>query len=234
MPDFDTRRPPLDPDRPSRLDMFVAASKQHISAVGRWKDRTMLRHWRLGLSVSFLALLAGTLTAWAVETHSEQVDEELDWAVETPSEQLRQEIKTPPTPYYGVYYEVSTLSSGSSADPECDLSSVGDYEDSSEDYSYEDSSEDYSCLTVITKATDPVELASITQEVASDPNSGTDAASYYVWVAQVEFDKREAAQSHAISYCFRTKGPALAALRRSNSRKPELVGQTDDCYVIVY
>ena len=64
MPDFDTRRP-QEPDQPNRLHMFVVASKQHISAVGRWTGRIMIRHWRLGLSVSYLAVLV-VLTAWAV------------------------------------------------------------------------------------------------------------------------------------------------------------------------
>src|SRR5918994_2267149 len=97
MPDFDTRKP-QEPDRPSRLHLFVVASKQHIFAVGRSIARTMRRHWRLGLSISFLAVLAWIVPVWAghyVETHSEQVDEKLDWAVETPREQLGQKIKRP-------------------------------------------------------------------------------------------------------------------------------------------
>src|SRR5918994_6866531 len=109
MPDFDTRKP-QEPDRPSRLHLFVVASKQHISAVGRSIARTMMRHWRLGLSISFLAVLAGSLTAWAVhyvETHSEQVDQKLDWAVETPSEQLDQKIKRSPSTTYD--YSISEI-----------------------------------------------------------------------------------------------------------------------------
>jgi hypothetical protein len=77
MPDFDTRRP-QEPDRPSRMHMFVVALMQHIAAVGRWKERAMMRHWRLWLRVSLFAVLAGQLSRWAVETHSEQqVDEKL-------------------------------------------------------------------------------------------------------------------------------------------------------------
>jgi hypothetical protein len=130
--------------------MFVVASKQHISAVGRWSKRTMIRHWHLALSVSFLAVLAGTLTAWAVETHSEQVDQKLDWAVETPREQLGQEIKLPPTPEYRLYYEASTLSGGgSSAAADCVFSHEGHYDG-------------YACEDMITKVTGPVKLASIT------------------------------------------------------------------------
>jgi hypothetical protein len=72
MPDFDTRRP-QEPDQPNRLHMFVVASKQHISAVGRWTGKIMIRHWRLELSVSFLAVLAVVLT-WtlAITPHSKQ------------------------------------------------------------------------------------------------------------------------------------------------------------------
>ena len=105
----------------------------------------MIRHWRLGLSVSFLAVLAGMLTAWAVwavDTHSEQVDQKLDWAVETPREQLvqqlGQEIKLPPTPEYRLYYEASTLSGGgSSAAADCVFSRQGHYDG-------------YACKTVFT------------------------------------------------------------------------------------
>ena len=229
MPDFDTRRP-QEPDQPNRLHMFVVASKQHISAVGRWSKRTMIRHWRLGLSVSFLAVLAGTLTAWAVETHSEQVDQKLDWAVETPSEQLGQEIKLPPTPAYQDYYEDSSLSPVSSDGTECDVSEIGHYEE-------------YGCHLVITKVTDPAELASITQELKADPDGGMG----YAEVMEVEFFKPalgggDLGNLYATSYCLNLKGPAIAALefraahalRRHQAYLPRLVGRTDDCYVIVY
>src|SRR5215211_247443 len=190
MPDFDTRRP-QEPDRPSRLHMFVVGRwkvMQHISAVGRWKDRAMMRHWRLWLRVSLLAVSAGGLTAWAVEPHIEQVDEKLDWAVETPSEQVGREIKAPPTPAYNHYYEASTLSGGSSA--ECDLSKIGHYEA-------------YACHDVITKVTDPAELASITQELKADPDGGMGGAE----VMQVEFFKPKQGWGdygnlYARSYCF--------------------------------
>jgi hypothetical protein len=162
--------------------MFVVASKQHICAVGRWSKRTMILHWRLGLSVSFLAVLAGTLTAWAVETHSEQVDQELDWAVETPREQLGQEIKLPPTPAYQDYYEDSSLSPVSSDGTECDVSEIGHYDE-------------YACHDVITKVTDPAELASITQEL----NAGQMG---YADVMEVSFGSSELGDTRFTSYCF--------------------------------
>jgi hypothetical protein len=226
MPDFDTRRP-QEPDRPSRLHMFVAASKQQISAVGRWSKRTMIRHRRLGLSVSFLAVLAGTLTAWtvwAVETHSEQVDQKLDWAVETPREQLGQEIKLPPTPEYSLYYEASTLSGGSSAAADCVLPDEGQYDA-------------YACEDVITKVTGPVKLASITEELKADPKSGSEVAGgAYIDVMQVSFSRSEQSNAHSTSYCFETEGLAADALRGHSDdvERPVLAGRTDNCYVIVY
>jgi hypothetical protein len=186
----------------------------------------MIRHWRLGLSVSFLAALAGTLTAWAVETHSEQVDQKLDWAAETPREQLGQqlgqEIKLPPTPEYRVYYEASSLYESSSAS-DCVLAYQGDYAG-------------YACIVLITGASDPVKLASITQELRAEPSSGTDVAmdpeSTFA-VVKVSFSRSELAANHAISYCFGSKDLAADALR-GKLHKAEWVGKTDDCFVIVY
>jgi hypothetical protein len=188
----------------------------------------MIRHWRLlGLSVSFLAVLAGTLTAWAVETHSEQVDQELDWAVETPREQLGQqlgqEIKLPPTPEYSLYYEASSRYESSSAS-DCVLAYQGNYDG-------------YDCIHLITEASDPEELASITQELRADPNSGSEAATYGgdydLDVMKVWFRSSELADAHAISYCFGSKDLAADALR-GKLHKAEWVGKTDDCFVIVY
>src|SRR5688500_7694478 len=157
MPDFDTRAP-QEPDQPNRLHMFVVASKQHISAVGRWTGRIMIRHWRLGLSVSFLAVLV-VLTAQAVRTTSEQEDGQLDWAVETPGEQLGQEIELPPSPTYEVKDEESDLIGDASASALCD-------------HLYANHYDNYVCLSVTTKVTDPVKVASITQELKADPNLG--------------------------------------------------------------
>jgi hypothetical protein len=191
----------------------------------------MIRHWRLGLSGSFLAVLAGTLTAWAVETHSEQVDQKLDWAVETPREQLGQElgqeIKLPPTPEYSLYYEASTLSGGSSAAAECVLSDEGHYDA-------------YACEDVITKVTGPVKLASITEELKADPNSGSFVAEVEMGddidVMKVSFRRSELGDTQFTSYCFETEGLAADALRGHSDdvERPVLAGQTDNCYVAVY
>jgi hypothetical protein len=191
----------------------------------------MIRHRRLVLSVSFLAVLAGTLTAWAVwavETHSEQVDQKLDWAVETPHEQLGQEIKLPPTPEYSLYYEASTLSGGSSAAADCVLSDEGHYDA-------------YACEDVITKVTDPVKLASITEELKADPNSGSDVAGMGMGddidVMNVSFSRSEQAGAQFTSYCFETEGFAADELRR-HVHDPvyelQLAGETANCNVIVY
>src|SRR5215203_3912589 len=107
MPDFDTRRPP-EPDRPSRMHLFVVASRQHISAIGRWRDRTMARHrwvrimvryrWGLGLSllVSLLVLviLGAVIIDRTVETPAEQLDQE--------KAQLDQELQLKAPPAYKV------------------------------------------------------------------------------------------------------------------------------------
>ena len=196
----------------------------------------MIRHWRLGLSVSFLAVLAGTLTAWAVETHSEQVDQKLDWAVETLREQLvqqlGQEIKLPPTPEYRLYYEASTLSGGgSSAAADCVFSRQGHYDG-------------YACEDVITKVTGPVKLASITEELKADPNSGSvvaevemgDSTLSDIDVMKVSFRDSELGDTQFSSYCFETEGLAADALRGHSDdvERPVLAGQTDNCYAAVY
>lgn len=182
----------------------------------------MMRHWRLWLRVSLFAVLAGQLAGWAVETHSEQqVVEKLLWAVVTPSsEQFGQEIKAPPTHAYHDYYEASSLSADSSGGPECDLSKIGHYEE-------------YTCHDVITKVTDPAELASITQELKAEPDGGMGD------VMQVEFFKPtqgggDLGNLYARSYCFDFEFRAADVLRRHPSYLPRLVGRTDDCYVIVY
>jgi len=243
MPDFDTRRP-QEPNRPSRLHMFVVATRRHTSALaGRslisaralLSNRTVIRRLGLvGLSISFLTVLAWFVPAWAghyVETHSEQVDQKLDWAVETPREQLGQEIKLPPTPEYALYYESSTLSGGASAAAECELSDEGHYDG-------------YACEDVFTKVTDPVKLASITEELRSDPNSGSfvaeAAAGDYIDVMKTSFYRSEQVlingDTQATSYCFESEDLAADGLRSQTDdvHKLVLAGQTDNCNLIVY
>ena len=209
MPDFDTRRP-QEPDRPNRMHMFVAASKQHMFGVAirlltpvqaLLRNRKMSNRLGLALSVLSLVVLAGVLTVWAVRIH-------------IASEQLGQEIKLPPTPAYQDYYEDSSLSPVSSGGTECDVSEIGHYEE-------------YACHDVITKVTDPAELASITQEL----NAGQMG---YADVMEVSFSRSELGDTQFTSYCFDSEFRAADALRRHPSYLPRLVGRTDDCYVIVY
>jgi hypothetical protein len=230
MPDFDTRRP-QEPDRPSRMHMFVAASRQHMFGVAsrlRTPVRALLRNrnmlLRLALAVGILVVVVewayvisraveGTpaepvdqILDWAVET---PVDQILDWAVETPSEQLGQEIKPQPTPAYDLMEE----------DPAV--------EGSSEEGSCEESSEDtfgygYECLFVDTKATDPVKLASITAEVLYGNG-------------QVEFSRHQDWDSSpkALSYCFTSKNAAVQN-PYVDLNKAKLLGRVGNCYIAVY
>jgi hypothetical protein len=156
----------------------------------------MRRRLGLALSVLSLVVLAGVLTAWAVETHIEQVDQK------------------PPTPAYQDYYEDSTLHAVSSGGTECDVSEIGHYEQ-------------YACHDVITKVTDPAELASITQEL----NAGQMG---YADVMDVSFRRSEMGDTQFTSYCFDFEFRAADALRRPPTYLPSLVGRTDDCYAIVY
>jgi hypothetical protein len=230
MPDFDTRRP-QEPDRPSRMHMFVAASRQHMFVVAsrlRTPVRALLRNrnmlLRMALAVGILVVVVewayvisravegppaepvDQILDWAVET---PVDQILDWAVETPSEQLGQEIKPQPTPAYDLMEE----------DPAV--------EGSSEEGSCEESSRDtfgfgYECLFVDTKATDPVKLASI-----------TDAVLY--GNGQVEFSRHQDWDSSpkALNYCFTSKNAAVQN-PYVDLNKAKLLGRVGNCYIAVY
>jgi hypothetical protein len=218
MPDFDTRRP-QEPDRPSRMHMFVAASRQHMFGVAsrlRTPVRALLRNrnmlLRMALAVGILVVVVewAYVISRAVEgPPAEPVDQILDWAVETPSEQLGQEIKPQPTPAYDLMEE----------DPAV--------EGSSEEGSCEESSRDtfgfgYECLFVDTKATDPVKLASI-----------TDAVLY--GNGQVEFLRHQDWDSSpkALSYCFTSKNAAVQN-PYVDLNKAKLLGRVGNCYMAVY
>jgi len=80
MPDFDTRSPP-GTKRPSKLKLFVAVSKQHISAVAsrlrtsarvQLRDKNMIQLLGLGLSFLLLTVLAGVIIDWAAMTTADQ------------------------------------------------------------------------------------------------------------------------------------------------------------------
>jgi hypothetical protein len=135
MPDFDTRKP-QEPDRPGRLHMFVVSSKQDIAADGRWIARTMMRHWRLGLSVSCLTVLGVIIIPWAVKA---QLAYKLD-----------QGIQVKPTPAYAL---------SESAESESGVYACEDDALDGLDYGYD-------CIVVQTKATDAATLASIINEAS--------------------------------------------------------------------
>jgi hypothetical protein len=207
MPDFDTRTP-QEPDKPSKLQIFLAARRQQISAVGRLRDRIMgrfrwvrfmvrhrwvrfiVRHrWSLGLSlpliIPFLVVLKAVIT------------------YEPPAVQLDQKIPSQPTPAYDVVLEDSD-SSAYSCEPE--------------DVGYDD----FSCSAVFTKATDEVKLASITEDLSVGA------------VHQVEFyPPNELSSLSAMSYCFESKDVAVSALHGS-FYYADLLGKTNYCYVAVY
>jgi hypothetical protein len=211
MPDFDTRRP-QEPDQPNRLHMFVVASKQHISAVGRWTGRIMIRHWRLGLSVSYLAVLV-VLTAQAVRTYSEQEDGKLDWAVETPAEQLGQEIELPPTPAYSLYNDMD--SSAYYCEPE--------------DAGYAPSV----CFGVGTKTSDAMKLASITEDIVTESDYG-DSRVHRLKVIHGSND--HGYEIFATIYCFKRKiGKSVAVSALGSAlKKARFLGKTDNCYLTIY
>ena len=211
MPYFDTRKP-QEPDRPSRLHLFVAASRQHTSALaGRsltsaralLRNRTVMRRLGLvGLSISFLAVLAWILTAWAgsyVETHSEQVDQKLDWAVETPSEQLDQKIKRPlSTTYDYKLVDEDPGGYGRSVAPPCDLDKCFGANISASD-------------------ADPATLATIT-EAAVNSCGGRNGS--------VGFSEQ------GIGYCFASKQAALDNLG-GGLKEADMLGRIDKCYIAV-
>ena len=86
MPDFDTRRP-QEPDRPSRMHMFVAASRQHMFAVAsrlRTPVRALLRNRNMLLRLALAVCILVVVVEWAYvisraveETPAEQPEREL-------------------------------------------------------------------------------------------------------------------------------------------------------------
>jgi hypothetical protein len=174
MPDFDTRTR-QEPVQQSKLKMFVAASKQHMSAVASWlrtsarvqlRNKNMIQLLGIGLSFLLLTVLAGVIIVWAAKTTADQ-------PAGPPIEQLSQKIQTPPTPAYD-YLRMDPSKEGESG-YECDLVSRG-YGDSYPPSAF--------CPVVNTKATDPVKLASITQQIQGGPNG------LHAFALKVEFNRR--------------------------------------------
>ena len=220
MPDFDTRRP-QEPERPNRMHMFGVASRLRTPVQALLRNRKKMRR-RLGLALSVLSLvvLAEVLTAWAVETHIEQVDQKLDWAVETPAEQLDNEIQLEPTPPYDDVTEEFYENLDGDTELSC-LSAVVDY-----------------CYIVFTEPTSAEKLASITKEVLADwldwlGSSGLNGSR---WIS-VEFSTEDVGgfpgDYIGTSYCFESKDEAVSTLSKDLG-KADLLGTMDHCYIAVY
>jgi hypothetical protein len=189
----------------------------------------------VGLSISFLAVLAWIVPAWAVhyvETHSEQVDQKLDWAVETPSEQLDQKIKRTLSTTYD--YTISEADPGISA-PD----GVPTEEHPCEDYYDEDlvlpddrltgpgisPSDPYKCFVANLPASDAdgATLATIT-EAAVDSYGGRNGS--------VAFS------TGGVGYCFASKQDALYfsgdGLNGRELKWARMLGRIDKCYIAVF
>jgi hypothetical protein len=97
MPDFDTRKPPQEPDRPRRLHLFVAASRRHVSAVASrlgisagalLRSRNWISRRGTAFVILFVMVFGTAIISWAVVTV-------------VPRAQLNHELrlKPPPTNY---------------------------------------------------------------------------------------------------------------------------------------
>jgi hypothetical protein len=180
----------------------------------------------LGLSFLLLTVLAGVIIVWAAKTTADQ-------PAGPPTEQHSQKIQTPPTPAYNFLWQ--DPSTEGEDDYECDLVTRG-YGDSYPPSAY--------CPAVNTKAADPLELASITQQIQGGPIQDRDVTNTRAAdglganVLTVQFNRRtedwyRSVHPQATSYCFIGKDLALDALG-GQLDKAELLGKTDDCFVIVY
>jgi len=151
MPDFDTRKPPQEPDRPNKLHLFVAACRQQVSAVvGRLgtsagallRSRNRISSRGKAFVILFVVVLGTALISWAVETPAEQRD------------QLNHKLRLKPPPGYTLEPDTGD----SSAYP-CDEGVK-------------------SCMLVTTYGDyDAKELASITRAKLSDPGVEATATS---------------------------------------------------------
>ena len=211
MPDFDTRTR-QEPVQPSKLKMFVAASKQHMSAVAsrlrtsarvQLRNKNIIRLLGIGGGILLLAVVAVVTIVWAVLRHPQ-----------TPADQLDQELQPTPTPAYKIVRYTSGNTSDCSSG-ECTVTKACPRGISN-------------CYKVSTKANDARKLASITEDAAvpnADGQSLTfyDAALYHLDIIELV----------ATSYCFVDKDLAVSTLR-GELDKAELLGKTDNCYVAVY
>ena len=213
MPDFDTRTR-QEPVQPSILKMFVAASKQHMSAVAsrlrasarvQLRNKNILRLSGIGGGILLLAVGAVVTIVWAVLRHPQ-----------TPADQLDQELQPTPTPAYEVvhlHYHSGSTSSCSSG--ECRVTKACPRRISN-------------CNEVSTEANGARKLASITED-ATVPNADAQSLTFY----DAAFYDLHIIELDATSYCFVDKDLAVSTLR-GELDKAELLGKTDNCYVTVY
>jgi hypothetical protein len=173
----------------------------------------------LRLGILLVVVLAGIMTVWAVirptptthQTPAAQLDQE--------KAQLDQEIQLKPPPAYELAPDESDASAySSSCEPE--------------DLGYNASV----CFEVLTDATGAIKLASITEEMITNPDYLADTD--YGLVLRVRFIDgsqygRNIVDDIATIYCFKRKSVAVSALG-SALKDAELLGTTDNCYLTLY
>jgi hypothetical protein len=181
----------------------------------------------LRLGILLVVVLAGVMTVWALigptptthQTQAAQLDQE--------KAQLDQEIQLKPPPAYELAPDESDASAYStSCEPE--------------DKGYDPSV----CFEVLTDATSARQLASIAEDMITNPDYLPDKD--YGLVLRVRFlDKSVYAQrgggDFATLYCFKHKDVAVSALGSALKDKEllgetykELLGETDNCYLALY
>ena len=175
----------------------------------------MIRRFGLALSILFLvAVLAGVIAAWAEQRTAGLAG----LPAFLPGDQLGQRIQTLPPPAF--YTEDSSDSSAMSCEPE--------------DLGYPSF-----CYTAYTEATDTMKLASIVEDLDTDPAAFDPAwlERNYDYLLQVWFvDASELPAGDydiATGYCFVHKSVAVSAVG-SALKDAELLGKTDNCYLALY
>jgi hypothetical protein len=166
----------------------------------------------LRLGILLVVVLAGVMTVWAVIRPTPTTHQ-------TPAAQLNQEIQLKPPPAYELAPDESDASAySSSCEPE--------------DLGYNPSV----CFEVLTDATGAIKLASITEEMITNPDYLRDKD--YGLVLRVRFIDnsqygRSIVDDIATIYCFKRKSVAVSALG-SALKDAELLGTTDNCYLTLY
>src|SRR5215210_2197556 len=212
MPDFDTRRP-QEPDRPNRMQLFVAASRQHMFGAAsklRTPVRALLRNRkmrrRLGLALSVLSLVILAVLI-------------MDWVGSPSPDELDQKIQPQEAPQYHQRQEPSG---------NCSLHADPINPWAYDDYCYKvvpNTSHFHSYIMMTPGET--TKLALITEDLVETVfNVVPD-------VLRLDFYRNPHSQLQmATSYCFASRDDAVSALRHV-LRGAELVGKTDYCYVAI-